>query len=119
MRLFSKSDTYALPDESVAIPNGVLNWPLAEPAEPQVLIKVPPLLNTWIRSLLLSTTYTLPEEPIARCVGNLNWPLAEPSVPHFLMKVPSFLNFLDTVIATIGYIHIARGINCDTEWSIE
>src|ERR671918_915327 len=83
-RLFPRSTTYALPEESSAIPVGSWNCPSAEPGVPHFVIKFPLLSNFCIRLLPSSTTKIFPDASTARPGGLLNCPLSVPDVPHLV-----------------------------------
>src|SRR6476620_9664915 len=97
MRLLLLSATYTFPEESVAIPCGLLNCPPPKPFDPHFVIKLPLLSNFWIRLLSLSTSYTLPEESIAIPTGKPNCPSPLPSEPshgpHLVIKLSLESNF--------------------------
>src|SRR5579884_1962406 len=88
-RLLPSSPIQILPLESILMPWGLLNWPLAvlaahEPdAQPSWLTYTPPALNFCTRLLFWSTTQILPDESTAMPRSLLNWPLAVPLLPNW------------------------------------
>ena len=52
-------------------------------------MKLPVLVNFWMRWLPVSATYTLPEASTAMPMGPLNCPAPLPVVPHEVSRVPA------------------------------
>src|SRR5256885_2206999 len=96
IRLLPESVTYTFPEESTAIPEGVLNCPSAVPEDPHSVMNVPLLAIFCIRLLPVSVTYTIPEESTAIPEGSRNCPSSEPGVPHF------FINEYPFVVCILG-----------------
>src|ERR671911_113910 len=98
-RLFPRSTTYALPEESSVIPVGSLNCPSPEPGVPHFVIKFPLLSNFCMRLFSpKSPTYTLSEESTVIPPGLINWPSPpKPVDPQDVINVPSVVNFWTAV----------------------